>query len=71
MHEHRNANRLLHRHENCAGMKIGFTGAAGHCGAIVWEENNKALIGVVAGGRDQMFWLQVGLLLKLYANGLM
>jgi D-alanyl-D-alanine carboxypeptidase (penicillin-binding protein 5/6) len=71
MHEVRNSNRLLHRHENCGGMKIGFTGVAGHCAAIVWEENNKALVGVVLGGRDQMFWLQTGLTLKLYANGLL
>ncbi len=71
MHELRNSNRLLHRHENCGGMKIGFTGVAGHCAAIVWEENNRALIGVVAGGRDQMFWLQKGLALKLFSHGLL
>lgn len=71
MHELRNSNRLLHRHENCGGMKIGFTGSAGHCAAIVWEENNRALIGVVLGGRDQMFWLQTGLTLKLFANRLL
>jgi D-alanyl-D-alanine carboxypeptidase len=52
-------------------MKIGFTGVAGHCAAIVWEENNRALIGVVAGGRDQMFWLQKGLALKLFSHGLL
>jgi D-alanyl-D-alanine carboxypeptidase (penicillin-binding protein 5/6) len=70
MHELKNSNRLLQRHENCAGFKIGFTGKAGHCAAVVWVENNRTLIGVVLNGRDQMFWIQTGLVLKLYANGL-
>ena len=71
MHELQNSNRLLHRHANCAGFKIGFTGEAGHCAIEVWEENNRAIIGVVLGGRDQMFWIQTGLALKLFANGLL
>lgn len=71
MSELRNANRLLHRHPNCTGMKIGYTGVAGHCAAAVWEENGRTIIGIVLAGRDQMFWLQTGLVLKLYANGLL
>jgi D-alanyl-D-alanine carboxypeptidase (penicillin-binding protein 5/6) len=67
----KNSNRLLHRHPECGGLKIGYTGAAGHCAAAVWQENRRSLIAIVLGGRDQMFWLQTGVVLKLYANGLL
>jgi len=67
----KNSNRLLHRHPECTGLKIGYTKAAGHCAAAAWQENNRTLIAIVLGGRDEMFWLQTGVVLKLYANGLL
>lgn len=67
----RNPNRLLHRHPNCTGMKVGYTGAAGHCAVLSWEENNRTIIGVILAGKDEMFWIQAGLVLKLYSAGLL
>ena len=67
----RNSNRLLHRHPNCTGMKVGYTGTAGHCAVLSWEENNRTIIGVILAGKDEMFWIQAGLVLKLYSAGLL
>ena len=67
----RNSNRVLHRHPNCRGGKVGYTGAAGHCAAIVWEENGRQIYGVALRGHREMFWLQLGVLAKLHANGLL
>jgi D-alanyl-D-alanine carboxypeptidase (penicillin-binding protein 5/6) len=67
----RNANRILHRHPNCRGLKVGYTGAAGHCAAVVWEEKGRRIFAVVLRGRKEMFWLQTAVMMKLYANGLL
>ncbi|MEY4300087.1 MAG: hypothetical protein RIR25_1323 [Verrucomicrobiota bacterium] len=67
----RNANRLLHRHPNCTGMKIGYTGAAGHCLVASWEENGRTIFGVILGGKNELFWVEAGVVLSLYANGLL
>jgi D-alanyl-D-alanine carboxypeptidase (penicillin-binding protein 5/6) len=67
----RNSNRVLHRHPNCRGGKVGYTGAAGHCAAIVWEENGRQIYGVALRGHREMFLLQLGVLAKLHANGLL
>ena len=66
-----NANRILHRHPNCRGLKVGYTGAAGHCAAVVWEEKGRRIFAVVLRGRKEMFWLQTAVMMKLYANGLL
>lgn len=67
----RNSNRILHRHEACRGMKVGYTGKAGHCAAVVWEENGRRLFAVVLRGHSEMFWLQTGVVMKLHAHGLL
>ena len=67
----RNSNRILHRHPENRGGKVGYTGKAGHCAAIVWEENGRRLIGVVLRGHNEMFWLQTGVVMKLHAHGLL
>lgn len=67
----RNSNRLLHRHPDCRGGKVGYTAAAGHCAAIVWEENGRRLYAVVLRGHREMFWLQLPVVLKLHAHGLL
>jgi D-alanyl-D-alanine carboxypeptidase (penicillin-binding protein 5/6) len=67
----RNSNRVLHRHPNCRGGKVGYTGAAGHCAAIVWEENGRQIYGVALRGHREMFWLQLAVLSKLHANGVL
>lgn len=67
----RNSNRLLHRHSNCRGGKVGYTAAAGHCAAVVWEEGGCRLFAVALGAKKEMFWLQLAVALKLYANGLL
>jgi len=67
----RNSNRLLHRHPNCRGGKVGYTAAAGHCAAVVWEEGGRRLFAVALGAKKEMFWLQLAVALKLYANGLL
>ena len=67
----RNSNRVLHRHPNCRGGKVGYTSAAGHCAAIVWEENGRQVFGVALRGHREMFWLQLAVLSKLHANGVL
>ncbi|MBU3666600.1 MAG: D-alanyl-D-alanine carboxypeptidase, partial [Chthoniobacterales bacterium] len=67
----RNSNRILHRHPNCRAGKVGYTAAASHCVALVWEENGKRLYAVALGGKNEMFWLQFAVVLKLIANGLL
>lgn len=67
----RNSNRILHRHPNCRGLKVGYTGAAGHCAAVVWEEKGRRIFAVVLRGHKEMFWLQTAVMMKLYANGLL
>lgn len=70
-HTLRNSNRLLHRHPNCTGMKIGYTGAAGHCLVASWEEHGHLIFGIILGGKNELFWLEAGLILPLYANNLL
>ena len=70
-HTLRNSNRVLHRHPNATGMKIGYTGAAGHCLVASWEENGRTIYGVVLGGKNEMFWVEAALLFSLHANGLL
>lgn len=67
----RNSNRILHRHPNCRGLKVGYTRASGHCAAVVWEERGRRIFAVVLRGRKEMFWLQTAVMMKLYANGLL
>jgi D-alanyl-D-alanine carboxypeptidase len=52
-------------------MKIGYTGAAGHCLVASWEENGRTIYGVVLGGKNEMFWVEAALLFSLHANGLL
>ncbi len=70
-HTLRNSNRLLHRHPGCTGMKIGYTNAAGHCLAASWEERGRTAFGIILGGKNELFWMEAGLILPLYANGLL
>jgi len=67
----RNSNRILHRHPNCRGLKIGYTRVAGHCAAVVWEEKGRRIFAVVLRGHKEMFWLQTAVMMKLHANGLL
>lgn len=67
----RNSNRMLQRHPNCRGLKVGYTAAAGHCTAAVWEENGRRIFAVVLRGHKEMFWLQLAVVMKLHANGLL
>lgn len=67
----RNSNRVLHRHPNCRAGKVGYTAAASHCVALVWEENGKTLYAVALGGKKEIFWLQFATVLKLLSHGLL
>jgi len=67
----RNSNRVLHRHPNCHGGKVGYTAAASHCVALVWEENGRRLYAVALAGKNEMFWLQFAVVIKLHAHGLL
>ena len=67
----RNSNRMLQRHPNCRGLKVGYTAAAGHCTAAVWEEKGRRIFAVVLRGHKEMFWLQLAVVMKLHANGLL
>ncbi len=67
----RNSNRILHRHPECRGLKVGYTAAAGHCAAVVWQEKGRTLFSIVLRGRREMFWLQLAVVKKLTANGLL
>jgi len=67
----RNSNRILHRHPECRGMKVGYTAAAGHCAAVVWQEKGRTLFSVVLRGHKEMFWLELAVMQKLMANGLL
>lgn len=70
-HSLRNSNRVLHRHPNCTGLKIGYTRAAGHCLVASWEENGRTVFGVILGGKNELFWVEAALVISLYANGLL
>ena len=67
----RNSNRMLQRHPNCRGLKVGYTAAAGHCTAALWEEKGRRIFAVVLHGHKEMFWLQLAVVMKLHANGLL
>lgn len=67
----RNSNRILHRHPECRGLKVGYTAAAGHCSSVVWLEKGRTLFSVVLNGHREMFWLQLAVTKKLHANGLL
>lgn len=67
----RNSNRVLHRHSNATGMKIGYTAAAGHCLVLSWEEAGRTVYTVVLGGKNELFWVEAALVTSLYANGLL
>lgn len=70
-HTLRNSNRVLHRHPNCTGLKIGYTRAAGHCLVASWEEGGRTIFGVILGGKNELFWVEAALVFSLYANGLL
>lgn len=67
----RNSNRVLHRHPNATGLKIGYTSAAGHCLVLSWEEAGRTIYTVVLGGKNELFWVEAALVTSLYANGLL
>jgi len=70
-HTLRNSNRVLQRHANATGLKIGYTGAAGHCLVLSWEEAGRTVFAVVLGGKNELFWVEAALVTSLYANGLL
>jgi len=55
----RNPNGILQRDTHCLGGKVGYTAAASHCVAIVWEEDGTRLYGVALGGKSDAFWAQL------------
>lgn len=59
---------ILHRHLHCSGGKVGYTAAASHCVALVWEEDNTRLYGVALGGYSDAFWEQLAAAHKLLAH---
>ena len=67
----RNSNRVLQRHPNATGLKIGYTGAAGHCLLLSWEEGGRTVFTVVLGGKNELFWVEAALVTSLYSNGLL
>lgn len=69
-HVFKNSNRLLHRHPDCRGMKVGYTGKAGHCAISLWE-GKRRIIAVTLGGAGEASWLESGVVLRLVANGLL
>ncbi|MEX1045450.1 MAG: serine hydrolase [Chthoniobacterales bacterium] len=69
-HVFKNSNRLLQRHPDCRGMKVGYTGKAGHCAISVWQ-GKRRIIAVSLGGAGESSWLQSGVVLRLVANGLL
>jgi len=64
----RNPLGILHRHAHCCGGKVGYTSAASHCVAVVWEEDNTRLYGVALGGYSDAFWEQLAAAHKLLAH---
>ena len=64
----RNPNGILHRHLHCPGGKVGYTAAASHCVAIVWEEDGTRLYGVALGGKSDAFWEQFAAVHKVHAH---
>lgn len=58
---------LLYRHRHCGGGKVGYTKAAAHCLAVVWEEDDTRLYGVALGGKSDAFWEQLAAANKLLA----
>ena len=64
----RNPLGILHRHLHCCGGKVGYTSAASHCVAMVWEEDDTRLYGVALGGKSEAFWDQFAAVHKLHAH---
>ncbi len=64
----RNPLGILHRHLHCCGGKVGYTSAASHCVAMVWEEDDTRLYGVALGGKSDVFWEQFAAAHKLLAH---
>lgn len=67
-HVFQNSNRLLHRHTDCSGMKVGYTGKAAHCAISVWE-GKRRIIAVTLGGKGQASWLESGMIFPLIRDG--
>lgn len=63
----RNPNGILHRDPHCLGGKVGYTSAASHCVAMVWEEDGTRLYGVALGGKSDAFWQQLAAVHKALA----
>ena len=69
-HVFKNSNRLLHGHADCTGMKVGYTGKAGHCAISVWQ-GKRRIIAVTLGGKGKASWLESGVVLRLMRDGLL
>ena len=69
-HVFKNSNRLLQRHPDCRGLKVGYTGKAGHCAISIWD-GKRRIIAVTLGGAGESSWLESGVVLRLVANGLL
>jgi serine-type D-Ala-D-Ala carboxypeptidase (penicillin-binding protein 5/6) len=69
-HVFKNSNRLLHRHADCTGMKVGYTGKAGHCAISIWQ-GKRRIIAVTLGGKGQASWLESGVVFRLMRDGLL
>ena len=69
-HIFKNSNRLLHRHPDCTGMKVGYTGKAGHCAISVWQ-GKRRIIAVTLAGQGEESWLGSGIVLRLFRDGLL
>ena len=69
-HVFQNSNRLLHRHDDCVGMKVGYTGKAGHCAISVWQ-GKRRIIAVTLAGKGKASWLESGIVFRLMRDGLL
>lgn len=69
-HVFQNSNRLLHRHPDCTGMKVGYTAKAGHCAISVWQ-GKRRIIAVTLAGKGKASWLESGIVFRLMRDGLL
>jgi D-alanyl-D-alanine carboxypeptidase (penicillin-binding protein 5/6) len=67
-HTFMNSNRLLQQHADCSGMKVGYTGKAGHCAISVWH-GKKRIIAVTLGGKGKASWMESGLVFGFMRDG--
>ena len=60
----KNSNDLLHSYSECAGMKTGFTKAAGRCLICAGHRNGKVVLGVILGSSWDGVWSDAEALLR-------